>query len=58
MWHVLLNIFYQLSKLFAIGTTIGVQVDKRIQQLLDILSTYGMPLEQVNIQRTNRASGP
>jgi hypothetical protein len=34
------------------------EVDRRIQQLLDILSTYGMPLEQVNIQRTNRASGP
>ncbi|XP_062196985.1 MEIOTIC F-BOX protein MOF-like [Phragmites australis] len=34
------------------------EVDGRVHKVLDILCTYGIPLEKVNIQQTNRASGP
>lgn len=34
------------------------EVDRRVQQVLGILSTYGIALMQVNIQPINRASGP
>lgn len=30
---------------------------ERVQKALEILSTYGIPLEQVNIQQSNIASG-
>ncbi|CAL4900149.1 unnamed protein product [Urochloa decumbens] len=33
-------------------------VDWRVQKTLEILSTYGVPLEQVNIQQTGMSSGP
>ncbi|CAL5094331.1 unnamed protein product [Urochloa decumbens] len=34
------------------------EVDWRVQKTLEILSTYGVPLEQVNIQQTGMSSGP
>ncbi|KAJ1275078.1 hypothetical protein BS78_05G108600 [Paspalum vaginatum] len=34
------------------------EADWRVQGSLEILSTYGIPLKQVNIQQTNMASGP
>lgn len=33
------------------------EADERVQKALEILSTYGIPLDQVNIQQTNIASG-
>ena len=59
-WPIIENLIFQLSKVFYLKVVEikCKEVDRRIQQLLDILSTYGIPLEQVNIQRTNRASGP
>lgn len=33
------------------------EADERVQKALEILSTYGIPLEQVNIQQSNIASG-
>lgn len=34
------------------------EVDGRVQETLEILSTYGIPLEHVNIQQTDMVSGP
>ena len=35
----------------------GDEVDERAHKVLKILSTYGVPLEKVNIQGNNRTSG-
>ncbi|XP_062182484.1 putative F-box protein At1g49610 [Phragmites australis] len=33
------------------------EVDGRVHKILNLLSTYGIPLEHINIQQTNRCSG-